>query len=471
MNQEKFGDTCGMDQGQISRYELGKTVPSEKSLRRMAKASGFEWAHVGQLRQFYSAFFAAAARETAGPTVKASGFTSKEPVPVEVAAYLIEAKSAHTGRPSPQEELQEAEQIWTALAQHPIPFRRRLIEISPRSGSWALAVRVCEASLRMAAHNAEEALELAELALSIAERVPGEESWRSRLQGYCWAYVGNARRVANDHAAADEAFARAWDLWRTGAKAAPELLPEWRLFSLEASLRRAQHRFSAALELLDKAQERSGGHQPVVVAQVLLQKGNIFEQMRDFGSALAELMKAAPLVEDFGDPRMIFGLCFDTANNLQYLGQYKQAAELLPRVRDLAVQQGNELDLLRLLWLESKVKAGQNQRGEALAGLEQVRQDFTARSMSYDAALSGLDLAMLLLKEGRTGEVKELALTMGWIFTTQGIAREALAALQLFCNAASQEAATVELARKVIADIEQARRSAPPLSVKERGRG
>ena len=46
---------------------------------------------------------------------------------------------------------------------------------------------------------------------------------------------------------------------------------------------------------------------------------------------------------------------------------------------------------------------------------------------------------------------------MSWIFTAQGIAREALAALQLFCNAALQEAATVELARKVIADIEHAR--------------
>src|SRR5688500_636738 len=112
----------------------------------------------------------------------------------------------------------------------------------------------------MAAHKVEEALELADLALSIAERVPGETNWRSRVQGYCWAHIANARRVANDHAGADEALARAWDLWRVGAAHSdPELLAEWRLLDLEASLRRDQRRFSESLELLDKAQAASGG--------------------------------------------------------------------------------------------------------------------------------------------------------------------------------------------------------------------
>ncbi len=464
MNQEQFGDACGMDQGQISRYELGKAVPSEKSLRRMARVAGFEWVHVVQLRQFYSAFLAAAARGTARSTVKASDFTSQGPVPVAVAPYLIQARAAHTGRRSPQEERQEAEQIWTALEKHPLPFRRRLIEISPRSGSLALAVRVCEASIRMAAHNAEEALELAELALSIAERVPGEGSWCSRVQGFCWAHVGNARRVANDHAGADEAFARAWNLWRAGAECDPELLPESRLFDLEASLRRDQRRFSDSLSLLDKARAVSGGDRLAAV-RILLKRERVLSYMGDTRGALSTLEEAAPIVESSGDERLLFALRFNMADDLVRLERHGEAAKLLPGVRKLAVQQGNELDFLRLLWLESKVAAGQEQREEAIAGLEQVRRDFTARSMPYDAALSGLDLAMLLLKEGRTVEVKELALAMGWIFTAQGIAREALAALQLFCNAALQEAATVELARKAIADIEQARRSAPPASL------
>ena len=51
---------------------------------------------------------------------------------------------------------------------------------------------------------------------------------------------------------------------------------------------------------------------------------------------------------------------------------------------------------------------------------------------------------------------------MGWIFKAKGITREALEALRLFCDAARQETATVELVRQVIAKVEEAQRSAPP---------
>ena len=48
---------------------------------------------------------------------------------------------------------------------------------------------------------------------------------------------------------------------------------------------------------------------------------------------------------------------------------------------------------------------------------------------------------MLWLERGRTAEVRDLAVGMGWIFQAKGIAREALASLKLFCEAARQEAA------------------------------
>jgi hypothetical protein len=45
---------------------------------------------------------------------------------------------------------------------------------------------------------------------------------------------------------------------------------------------------------------------------------------------------------------------------------------------------------------------------------------------------------------------------MGGIFEAKGIAREALAALTLFCEAAKQETATIALVRQVIAEVERA---------------
>jgi hypothetical protein len=66
--------------------------------------------------------------------------------------------------------------------------------------------------------------------------------------------------------------------------------------------------------------------------------------------------------------------------------------------------------------------------------------------------------AVLYLEAGRKAEVRALALFMGNIFRMKGIDREALASLKLFCDAARQEAATVELARRVRAEVERAGR-------------
>ena len=359
-------------------------------------------------------------------------------------------------------ERQEAQKLWARFKTAVLKDQRDLVLAFPEFWNWALAERVSHESERSAAHKVEEALELANLALSIAERVPGEPSWRHRVEGYCWAYIANARRVANDLSGADKAFARAWDLWRAGSESDPELLAEWRLFDLEASLRRAEGRFPEALGLLDCARSACGGD-PHANGRILLKREHIFERMGDIQNALAALADAAPFVEATGDPRQLFALRFNMLDDLCHLERYEEAAKLLPQVRELAVEQGNELDLVRLVWLESKMAAGLGREEVAIAGLEQVGRDFMDRELPYDAALSSLDLSVLLLKAGRTAEVQELVVALGWIFRAKGIGREALVALKLFCDAAAQEAATVELARQVIAEIEQARRSSPSL--------
>jgi transcriptional regulator with XRE-family HTH domain len=229
MTQAELGRAAGIEQGLISRYESGKHVPPEESLRRLAAAAGVLWSEVIFLRRVYSTILQATARRKAGgldaEPLDAGGLEiALERALLVVATYLDEEGSRES---SPEEERREAERIWEALEELPASRRRRLIELSLHAArSWALAERLCEASLRTAAGDPEEALELADLALFIAGQVPGEEGWRSRVEGYCWAHVANARRAAGDLAGADEAFARARDLWRAGAAADPGLLLE-----------------------------------------------------------------------------------------------------------------------------------------------------------------------------------------------------------------------------------------------------
>ncbi|HWN40853.1 MAG TPA: hypothetical protein VNW71_01465, partial [Thermoanaerobaculia bacterium] len=362
-------------------------------------------------------------------------------------------RKAHAAR-------QEAERLWPGLQKAAPRRRRELVEIFPRYRTWAMAERACAASIRAAAHDAGDALELARFALFIAERVPEAPSFRSQLEGFCWGHVGNAQRVGNDWDAADQSFVRAWQLWIAGADS--DLLPEWRLFSLEASLRREQHRFPEALERLDLAWGRSKGDR-WAAAHILLQKEHVFQQMGDSEAALLVLDEAAPLIEGLEDLQLLFALRFNRTDNLLRLDHFKEAAALVPEVRAMAVEQGDALSLTRVLWLEAKTLAGQGRRSEATNRLDQVWDDFTQRRLPYDAALSALDLAALKLEARRPAEVREISFSLAWIFGSKKIHREALVALSLFCQAAKQEAATVELTRRTIAEIERVRRTAAPL--------
>jgi transcriptional regulator with XRE-family HTH domain len=453
MTQAEFGKASRVDQSDISKYEKGTKLPPEESLRRMATAAGLDWSLLIHLRRAYEAVLSASALRNVATDVQLPDPALLEPVLLAVTPYLLGNQRMEPPRQSPEEERREAEEIWTALESFPISRRRRLIEQAPRSSrSFALAVKVCLASLRAAPNDAREALDLADLALSITGRVPVEHDLRSRAQGYCWAHVGNARRVANDLDGADEAFTRAWDFWSAGAEAGSKLFPEWRLLSLEASLRRAQRRLPEALELLNRARAACTSS-PNTAARILLQKETVLDLMGDIEGALGVLVEATPLVEASGNLHLLFSLHFNKAVDLCHLKRYAEAAALLPRVRELAIEQANELDLLRFAWLTARVAAGQGRVAEAVAGLEQVCEEFTARELPYDAALASLDLAVLWLKDQRAAEVKQLAVAMGWIFKTKGIHREALAALRLFHEAALQETATEELARRVIAEL------------------
>jgi hypothetical protein len=65
--------------------------------------------------------------------------------------------------------------------------------------------------------DANRAMERAELAVLVAERLrpgePAEEEWLLGLRALAFAHLGNARRVLGELRGAEEAFARAAELW------------------------------------------------------------------------------------------------------------------------------------------------------------------------------------------------------------------------------------------------------------------
>jgi tetratricopeptide (TPR) repeat protein len=333
----------------------------------------------------------------------------------------------------------------------PAKHRAEVVSQAVEFQTWALCERICEESTRQAARSVEDALAWARLGQQIAELIEGPEEWIQRLQGYALAHVANAMRVGGELKMAETLLEEAKGLW--GSETDPErVLDPGRVLDLEASLRRAQRRFEEALSLLDQAATVS--HNP---GRIMINKGFTLEVMGEYQKAVEVLLHASSLIVEENEGRLRDLLRLNLANNFCHLGRFHEALGLVKAVRPQVAESGYSIDLNRIIWLEGRIAAGLARPAEALSLLAEARRRFSKEGMSYDVALSLLEEAILLLAQGRTIEVKFLTKELVGVFGSKGVHREALAALQLFQDAASGERATVELTRNVLSYLFRAR--------------
>jgi len=445
-NQKELAAATGIPANLISDYEQGRKTLTPERLGFLLTSMGVK---------------PAAGMRDAMRFLKSEEI--REPDPPGPESRQIEAIAADSGRLTEDftrslmrlltsqgqalEARQQARSLWEGLKRRDPEQRRLLVEKVAKLRNWALSELLCEESIKAAGDSADRALELANLALRVAERISGDEAWRQRVQGYAWAHVGNARRVKGDLPSADQAFGRAQRLWSAGASGDVGLLNEARVLGLEASLRRFQTRFAEARDLVDRALAVDKGYE---IKYLLLSQAKLLEEMDDFSGAVAALQKAAPIVESEGDTRFLLLLRHNLAVSLCSLGRYGQAGELLPEIEALAAKVGNGLDELRVRWLKGRLSAGFGQQDEAAKIFSSVREGLLLQGITYDAALVSLELAIVYLEGGRLEEVRNLARQMASVFQLQGIHREALAALMIFRDAAECKTVTSDLARSLI---------------------
>ncbi len=345
-----------------------------------------------------------------------------------------------------QEAKEEAEQLWIELATRPQKVRILRVETCDEFLTPAFIARLCDESVNAAARRASDSVDMADLALKVAERAPGTEVQRAGRLGQAWAFVGNALRVSNIPGEADLAFAATPELCRLSAGAEPEFFDPARPLDLEASLRRDQGRFGEALILLDKALQSCW---PSGRSRILLKQAATLEQDGEPEKALAALAEARPAIErGEGGPRYRWMLHHNVVKSLVHLERGAEAEARLPEVRSLATEIGNDLDRLRTRVLGGEVLGLTGHPAAALAELEAARLEFADLSMPADSAMVGLDEAAILLGESRNAEVRALTQQMRPAFDALGLERESLAAVRLFLEAVERDAATVALARE-----------------------
>ncbi len=242
-NQKQLAEASGVDKALISQYENGKKVPSRRTLEKLLAAVGLPYSLFEHLLPFIRVV--RGVMERGVPDDKKSALESDsilQSVNDAVTQVIAEALGGLSLLEHPEREeairsarLQAVEQ-WRRLSQRPLREQRLLVEGARELQTWALCERLCVESESAAASDPGRGLELAELALRVAVRVPGSAGSRSRLQGYAWAYVGHARRAAGDLSAAHEAFARARTQWTAGAPGDEGALEERRFLDLTGPL-------------------------------------------------------------------------------------------------------------------------------------------------------------------------------------------------------------------------------------------
>ncbi|HEX4953421.1 MAG TPA: hypothetical protein VF017_08515 [Thermoanaerobaculia bacterium] len=364
---------------------------------------------------------------------------------------------------------QEADRDLTDLMRA-VPAERRLKvhRALARFRSPLLVERLVEECRRQVTVDPFEAYELASLARDVALRVP-HSVWGAApamtALALATAFQGNALRAAGDLRGAQPLLDFALSLFLDQGDLDP--LVEAELHHLAALLCRDGRRIAAAEEHLYRAREiyLECGEDEALARLLISQATTECEDGR-VEAALRTTEEALRHIDHLSDPRLSLMAEHNLTSYLQHLGRFAEAEARLGANAALYEQFPEAWTQRRRRWLEARIARGLGRVDQAERAFLTLREELLSQGLGYDAALAGLELALVHLQLGRGDKVRRLAEEMVPIFLAQDIGREAMAALLLFAEAAVRDSATTTMVLELIGFLERT-----PRSVQRRGCG
>jgi tetratricopeptide (TPR) repeat protein len=368
----------------------------------------------------------------------------------------------------------EAPALWRRL--EPLPYAAQLgaIDADPALQTWGLCRLLLRRSEQAAQDQPVTALQHANVALRISEHL-GEAydpAWVCDLRALAHAHLGNARRQLGERLAAGDAFASARRLRAAGTGYAAV---EAEALELEALLRRDQHRLLEAVALLDRAYQiyRGEGSAPVdpeaiephLAGRVRAHQAWCCYHAGQLERALHLLEDAEGLVDRGREPRILLAVYHGHVWAATLLERFGEAESALRLAIELAEQQGDEGDRLRLRRVEARLDHAQGQRGPAEQALRHTSQELMKRGLYVDSALTILELADLYLKEKAADALIDLAGEMFSSFSPalsgDELPTPAIFTLLLFQEACQTKQITPGMLRGHARLLESCRRPSP----------
>lgn len=235
--QKELAQALGTNAGALSEYETGKRYTPERIVRRTAEMMGISVSTLVEieaaLRDLRSALQdAPLPKGDLRDRMAEELYLGFEDLAHRVVGAVLASSQAWKSSSGSGRDLVPADVLWAELERCGAEERRLIVEEGVEYQTWGLCELLCEMSLE-AVDGPGAALELAGLALHVAERVAGDEESRAFAQAFAWAHLGHARRKLGDRAGAEEALARVRRLWRPGISPRPPLLDGARIADLD----------------------------------------------------------------------------------------------------------------------------------------------------------------------------------------------------------------------------------------------
>jgi tetratricopeptide (TPR) repeat protein len=351
------------------------------------------------------------------------------------------------------EERTDAPTRLAELLALPAAEREVAVAINPRFQTYALAVYALGRCEKAVPYDPTVARMLARLAGQIAARTDprtcGGSDALIDLEAYALAMEGNALRVSGALPVAAEVFSQARLLQEHSGI---DLDLAARIDCLESSLFRDLRQLDKALAVLDRAVKKFFRLRDTdQAARALLNRANVYFLQGDLQQAIAVLEKTLGLS---CDPQVTLSVRHNLSMFLAMSGRPQEAHEIFQKTQGLYLQHTDPLTTARRLWVEGLILREAREDLEFAAGLlAEAAAHLADHGYAFDAALAGLDLAMVYALQGDTGEVLRIAADLVRLFRVRNVHPEALAALTMVHKAAQQEAVTLAVIRSAAEQI------------------
>ncbi len=344
-------------------------------------------------------------------------------------------------------------EFWKSLLPSLTPAMEPVLKqilAAPQALRWGVAEAMCETSRKVAFSDRSQALPIARAALKVAAAVPLDflrSENREELLTLSHASVANALRMLDQTQDARVVMDEAEEHSARIGSGVLGLTP--RYLSLRASLETWERRYDSVLSTLAEAithPQAAGGE---LRARLFIQRSTVRLLQDQPAVAVPDLEAAVSHLDPDQHPEL---WCYAMQQRLLLateLKNWEEAEALLPEVERRLREIGDEFHLIRLRWSQARLAEGRDQPEAAEALYLRTREAFLHHGLSYNAALVTVELAALLLRQGRLEEVKTYAAETAAEFESQGVEPELIGALTLLEQAVLGQRLTLELLARI----------------------